>query len=183
MILNARLADGFTDDILEAIGNGMPMTFTYKVEMLENSTFWFDSLVSEITISNTVQYDPVTKTFQFSSTGKNAQPKIITRDIDLYKKLMLSVENVAVASLRELDPEETYYIRVKADLETDRFWFPFNYIFFFVPFNDVKTSWAESPPLAWKPERERAAGPAAPKTRKKRSGNPKVLDHVIRTFN
>ena len=39
------------------------------------------------------------------------------------------------------DTNEKYYIRVKANLETDRLWFPFNHLFFFLPFNDFDFGW------------------------------------------
>lgn len=182
--LNAMLIDGFSESILKAIDSGIPMTFTYKIELREISPFWIDSLVSETTVRNTVHYDPLKDVYRFSSIGKNVQNKIITRDANLYQKLMVTLENIPLISLRNLDPDQKYYVRVKADLETDRFWFPFNHIFFFVPFNNVKASWAVSSPLAWQSNRERVMGPAPSKGASlKRSGKPKILDHVLRTFN
>lgn len=181
--MSAELIDGFTEDIMEAIDSGIPMTFTYTIELREISSFWVDSLVSTNTVSNTVQYDSLKKVYRLSSSSKSFEKNIVTHDINRLRDLMLNLKNIPIASLKGLDDEERYYIRVKADLETDRFWFPLNYIFFFVPFNDVKTAWSESSPLAWQPDWERAAGPITRKVPKKKSGNPKVLDHVIRTFN
>ncbi|MFQ5671885.1 MAG: DUF4390 domain-containing protein [Nitrospinales bacterium] len=181
--IGAMLIDGFTEDIMEAIDSGIPMTFTYTIELRKISSLWIDSLVNTNVVSNTVQYDSLKKVYRISFSSKNGQSKIVTHDINRLRELMLNLRDVPIASLKKLNPEQRYYVRVKADLETDRFWFPFNYIFFFVPFNDVKTAWAESSPLAWQPTRERAAGPAIRKTPKKKSGNPKVSNHVIRTFN
>lgn len=181
--ISAALIDGFTEDILEAIDSGIPMTFTYTIELREISSFWVDSLIETHVVSNTVQYDSLKKVYRISFSRKNGQTKVVTHDINRLRELMLNLRDVPIASMKKLEPDQRYYVRVKADLETDRFWFPFNYIFFFVPFNDVKTVWAESSPLAWQPNRERAAGPIIRKTPKKKSGNPKVLNHVIRTFN
>jgi len=77
-----------------------------------------------------------------------------------------------------LDPNEKYYVRVKADLETDRFWFPFNYIFFFVPFSEFETSWAQTSPLAIDPDLELSKEANGP-IKKKRS----LSRDVIRSFN
>jgi hypothetical protein len=67
---------------------------------------------------------------------------------------------------------------VKADLETDRFWFPFNYIFFFVPFSDRETSWAQTSSLSIDPGLELSRQTAKSKKRKR-----KVSRDVIRSFN
>ncbi|MEC7641813.1 MAG: DUF4390 domain-containing protein [Nitrospinota bacterium] len=181
--MGALLVNGFSKNILEAINNGIPMTFTYTVELWRTSPLWIDNLVDHNTISNTVQYDSLKKAYRLSSVGRGVKRKVITHDINRLRQLMLRLKDIPVASMRRLDEDQQYYVRVKADLETDRFWFPFNYIFFFVPFNDVKTAWAESSPLVWKANREMAAGPTNRKASRKKSRSPKVLDHVIRTFN
>jgi len=181
--MGAMLIDGFTEDILEAIDSGIPMTFTYTIELRKSSALWIDSLVSTNVVSHTVQYDALKKVYRITLDSKSGQSKVVTHNINRLRELMLNLRDVPIASLKKLDPDERYYVRVKADMETDRFWFPFNYIFFFVPFNDVKTTWAESSPLAWQPNQERATGPATRKTAKKKSGNPKISNHVIRTFN
>ena len=65
---------------------------------------------------------------------------------------MLTLKNIPVAPLYKLDRDEQYYVRVKAEMETDEgLWFPFNYLLFFVPFNEFETAWAESPPLVLDP--------------------------------
>ena len=97
---------------------------------------------------------------------------------------MTTLKEAPIASVKRLKPDSTYYLRVKADVETDRLWFPFNHIFFFTPFNDVKTSWAESSPLVWKPAIERASRPETKKTARKKNGPIGVRSKdVIRTFN
>jgi len=134
LVMNARLVDGFTEKILEAIENGIPMGFTFEIELRKDNTLWVDSLVSSNKVRHRVQFDSLKKIYRFSESGKNVKRKIITRKESRYQKLMLTLKDIPIAPIYKLDPNEKYYVRVKADLETDRFWFPFNYIFFFVPF-------------------------------------------------
>ncbi|MBI5426994.1 MAG: DUF4390 domain-containing protein [Nitrospinae bacterium] len=179
--MDATLADGFNDSILEAIESGVPMTFTYHIELRQMETLWLDKLIGSATIENTVQYDSLKKVYRFSSSGKNVKRKVITRDKTLYQKLMLTLESIPIASAYKLKPEDNYYVRVKADLETDRLWFPFNYLLFFVPFNDFKTAWSKSSPLkimdSDSPEESFAKSPQPD------VGDSKVMNHVIRSFN
>ena len=180
VVMNARLIDGFTEKITEAIESGVPMGFTFEIELRKENTAWVDSLVSSNTIRHKIQFDPLKKAYRFSEVGKNVRRKVITRKMSRYQKLMLTLKDIPVAPLFRLNPDEKYYVRVKADLETDRFWFPFNYIFFFVPFSDFETSWAQTSPLSIDPDLELSKQAADKKSRKRKG---KVNRDVIRSFN
>ena len=178
VVINARLVDGFTEKILEAIENGVPMGFTFEIELRKANTLWMDSLVSSNKVRHRVQFDSLKKAYRFSEFGKNVKRKIITRKESRYQKLMLTLKNIPIAPIYKLDPNEKYYVRVKADLETDRFWFPFNYIFFFVPFSAFETSWAQTSPLSIDPDLELSK--QAGGSNKKRGA---ISRDVIRSFN
>ena len=180
VVMNARLIDGFTEKITEAIESGVPMGFTFEIELRKENTAWVDSLVSSNTIRHKIQFDPLKKAYRFSESGKNVRRKVITRKMSRYQKLMLTLKDIPIAPLFRLNPDEKYYVRVKADLETDRFWFPFNYIFFFVPFSDFETSWAQTSPLSIDPDLELSKQAADKKSRKRKG---KVTRDVIRSFN
>ena len=178
LVMNARLVDGFTEKILEAIENGVPMGFTFEIELRKANTLLMDSLVSSNKVRHRVQFDSLKKAYRFSEFGKNVKRKIITRKESRYQKLMLTLKDIPIAPIYKLDPNEKYYVRVKADLETDRFWFPFNYIFFFVPFSAFETSWAQTSPLSIDPDlvlSKQASG-----SNKKRRA---ISKDLIRSFN
>jgi hypothetical protein len=178
VVINARLVDGFTEKILEAIENGVPMGFTFDIELRKANTLWVDSLVSSNQVRHRIQFDSLKKAYKFSEFGKNIKRKIITRKKTRYQQLMLTLKDIPIAPIYKLDPNEKYYVRVKADLETDRFWFPFNYIFFFVPFSEFETSWAQTSPLSIDPDLELSKQASGPN---KKKGT--VSRDVIRSFN
>lgn len=180
VVVNARLLDGFTDKILEAIESGVPMGFTFEIELRKDNTVWVDSLISSNTVRHRIQFDSLKKAYRFSEVGKNVRRKVITRKTSRYQKLMLTLKDIPIAPIYRLDPNEKYYVRVKADLETDRFWFPFNYIFFFVPFSEFETSWVQTSPLSIDPDLELSKQAADEKSR---AGEGKVSRDVIRSFN
>ena len=178
VVVNARLIDGFTETIKEAIENGVPMGFTFEIELRQDNTAWIDSLISSNKVRHRVQFDSLKKMYRFSESGKNVRRNIITRKDSRYQKLMMTLQDIPIAPIYKLDPNEKYYVRVKADLETDRFWFPFNYIFFFVPFSEFETSWAQTSPLAIDPDME-----LLEKTKNLRNKKNSVSTDVIRSFN
>ena len=178
VVMNARLIDGFTEKIMEAIESGVPMGFTFEIELRKENTAWVDSLISSNIVRHKIQFDSLKKAYRFSETGKKVRRKVVTRKASRFKKLMLNLKDIPITPIYRLDPDEKYYVRVKADLETDRFWFPFNYIFFFVPFSDFETSWAQSSPLSIDPDLE-----LSKQTAKSRTRDGKASRNVIRSFN
>jgi hypothetical protein len=178
VVMNARLTDGFTEKIQEAINNGVPMGFTFEIELRKANTIWVDSLISSNKVRHRVQFDSLKKIYRFSEFGKNRKRNIVTRKKSRYQKLMLNLKDIPIAPIYKLDPNEKYYVRVKADLETDRFWFPFNYIFFFVPFSDFETSWAQTSPLAIDPDLE-----LSKEANRSHNKNRPFSKDVIRSFN
>ena len=178
VVMNARLIDGFNEKIQEAINNGVPMGFTFEIELRKANTIWMDSLVSSNKVRHRIHFDSLQKIYRFSEFGRNLKRNIITRKKARYQQLMLTLKDIPIAPIYKLDPNEKYYVRVKADLETDRFWCPFNYIFFFVPFSEFETSWAQTSPLAIDPDLELSKEANAPH---RKEGH--ISRDVIRSFN
>jgi hypothetical protein len=156
------------------------MGFTFDIELRKKNTVWVDSLINTNTIKHKIQFDHLKKSYRFSEVGKNVRRKVITHKMSRYQKLMLTLKDIPIAPIFSLNPDDKYYVRVKADLETDRFWFPFNYIFFFVPFSDFETSWAQTSPLSIDPDLELSKQAIDKKSRIRKG---KVSRTVIQSFN
>ncbi len=179
--LDAELIDAFNEKIREAIESGVAMTFTYEIELLRHSSVFGDEVVSQNKVTHTVQYNTLKKVYQFSSQGKNANRKVTTKSMEKYQQLMLTLKDIPIAHIFKLDPEEKYYARVKAEMEAEGLWFPFNYLLFFVPFNEFETSWTQSTPLTVK--MDPAFGLEASQKKSKPAIPAKGVADGIRSFN
>jgi hypothetical protein len=91
VVVNARLVDGFTEKIQEAIENGVPMGFTFEIELRQDNTAWVDSLISSNKVRHRVQFDSLKKMYRFSELGKNVRRNIITRKESRFQQLMLTL--------------------------------------------------------------------------------------------
>lgn len=179
--VNAELMDAFNEKIKEAIEGGVAMTFTYEIELLKQSSVFGDEVVSENKVTHTVQYDTLKKVYQFTSQGKNVNRKVTTKSMEKYQQLMLTLKDIPIAHVFKLDPNEQYYARVKAEMEADGLWFPFNYLLFFVPFNEFETSWTRSTPLTIK--MDPAFGMEASQNKSKPALPAQGIANGIRSFN
>ena len=46
VVINARLMDGFTNSISQAVESGVPISFTFEIELRQQNPMWADTLVS-----------------------------------------------------------------------------------------------------------------------------------------
>ena len=183
VVINARLVEGFTADIEEAVENGIPLTFTFEAELRQANSLWNDTLISSNTIKHVIKYNSLKQVYRFTETGKGVKRKIATRNKLKSRKMMLTLSNIPIASARRILSNEKYYVRIKASLETDSFWFPFNELFFFLPFNNFNTAWAESSPLSINLDLDFVKTGRNNKKGHKNKINFEGTNHVVRSFN
>lgn len=150
LVLNAALQNGFSENIIEAIKSGVPVAITYTVVLKTKTPFFFDKKVAVRTIKRSVEYDTLTEEYSLSKiSGKQTKTKI-TSDFDEVLETMTMLQSIPLILTKDLNKEKKYYAMVKARLSSERSWFPFNYILFFVPFLNFDTSWENSSPFAFK---------------------------------
>ena len=183
VVINARLVEGFTDSIEEAVEDGIPITFTFEAELRQVNSLWNDTLISSNTIKHIIKYDSLKQVYRFTELGKGVKRKIATRNKQNSQKMMLTLSNIPIASVRRIVSNEKYYVRIKANLETDSFWFPFNELLFFLPFNNFNSAWAESSPLSIDPDLGFARATRNNKMRRQNKSNSERTNHVVRSFN
>ena len=183
VVINARLVEGFTADIEEAVENGIPLTFTFEAELRQANSLWNDTLVSSNLIKHVIKYDSLKQVYRFTETGKGVRRKIATRNKQKSQKMMLTLSNIPITSARRIVSNEKYYVRIKASLETDSFWFPFNELLFFLPFNNFNTAWAESSPLSIDPDLDFVKTGRINKKGRKNKVDFEGTNHVVRSFN
>ena len=183
VVINARLLEGFTDSIEEAIESGVPITFIFDVELRQVNDFWKNTLINTNKISHTIKYDSLKKVYRFTELGKGVKRKIATRNKQKYQRMMLTLDNIPISSARRLNFNEKYFVRIKASLEMDRFWFPFNHLFFFLPFDSFNAAWTESSPLSIDPDLAFARDNSNLKDRNRNKSILRGTKDVVRSFN
>ncbi|MBM4270635.1 MAG: DUF4390 domain-containing protein [Deltaproteobacteria bacterium] len=135
----ARVQNCFTKKMQSAILAGVPTTFTFFLELYQERKYWIDMRVASIIVKQTIKYDNVKKIFYVSSEGDHQQT--VFQDFNSAKRAMADINGIAVASLADLQRDETYYVMIKAKLDTIRLPMHMEYILFFVSLWDFETDW------------------------------------------
>lgn len=130
----------FTKDMEEAILAGIPVTFTFLLELYQERKYWLDKKESYLKVKHTIKYDNVKKTFYVSFTENGGKP-VAFSDFDEAKEAMADVNGIIITPLNLLRRDRQYYIRVKAQMDKVRLPLHIKHILFFVSMWDFETDW------------------------------------------
>ena len=102
----------FTADAGDVLKTGLPLTFTFIVELRRPSAL-LDRTITSTTLASSVKYDNLTRDYQVS---KQQEGRIMsserTSDESTMRRWATSFESVSLDSAEKLEPNVEYYVRV-----------------------------------------------------------------------
>ena len=115
VVVTVELADAYTTEVREAISSGLRTTFTYTVELRLDVPVWIDRTIATAVVSNTVQYDNLTRRHNVQRTldGRVEQARV-TEDESIVRQSMTTFERLPLFRTSSLEPNREYYVRVRA---------------------------------------------------------------------
>jgi hypothetical protein len=125
VLVTFELEDGVTENIQAAIHSGLRTTLTYTVELRLEVPAWVDRTIAETVVSNSVQYDNLTRRHSVSRTidGRVEDAKV-TEDEALVRQWLTSLQRLPLFRTSQLEPNREYYVRVlvRAQPGNQSFW-------------------------------------------------------------
>src|SRR3972149_6265685 len=137
IFVSFRAGDAFNEDIMHAIRTGLEVTFRYNVELKRPRGIWPDGQVARRLISATVTYDNLTKRYKLTREidGKIDATEVVA-DAETMRRFMTRFESLRLFELAELEPNDSYYVRVKGVMRERN-------LLLLIPW-DVGTGWKEA---------------------------------------
>jgi len=144
LLLYCRAKNCFNEEMNRAILSGIETTFTFRVEFYKKTHLWFDEKLADLRIHHTIKYSALKRQFVVTiGDGRSGKESFTLREFYKAKALLSELNGIELASLAGLDPEATYRLRIKAELNKVRLPFYLHYILFFVSLWDFETEWHE----------------------------------------
>ena len=137
--LFATVTECFTDDMLEGVRNGIPLTFRFDIRLHKIRTNWFDSEIVEHKINHTLSYDPLKEIYQVAFAEKD-HPET-TRSLEEAKKMMADINGLTLCPLDTLHAGSPYSLSIKATLVENTFPFSIHSIIPFTSLWNFETDW------------------------------------------
>lgn len=125
VLVSLEIADGYTDEVRDAIASGLRTSFTFEVELRMVVVGWVDRTIATAVISISDDYDNLTRRHSLSrSVDGRIDESLVTEDEEVVKDWLTSVVRVPLCATTELEPNREYYVRVSAQNRPQRS-FPF----------------------------------------------------------
>jgi hypothetical protein len=137
-----RILNCFNSSMEEAILSGVPTTFRIRVVLERPGLSILNAPILDLTLERTVEYDILRNEF-IVTLPEHAERVRVTGSLEEVSRWMSDVKNLPIIPLSRLHKDETYQLRLKAELSKIRLPFFFRYILFFVSLWDFETDWRQ----------------------------------------
>ena len=115
VLVSFELTDGYTPEVKEAVHSGLKTTFTYTVELRQDVPAWVDRTIATSVITNTVQYDNLTRRATLTRTlDGHVESTETTQDEAVMRQWMTTFQKMPLFKTAELEQNREYYVRVRA---------------------------------------------------------------------
>lgn len=140
LLLFCTIKNSFTPKMIEGVQNGIPVTFTFLVELERIVNNWLDSTLVDMSLHHTLTYDPVKEKYRVTLSEKEGNP-VTTDSLDEAIETMSELNGFKVIPRSELEPDAPYALHVKATLAEKTLPLNMHYIVPFISLWNFETDW------------------------------------------
>lgn len=139
--LEARLQLILSDDALEALNSGVPLTIALDFEVIRVRGLWLDSLDATLTFTYELEYRPLSQRYIVRNINSGNQESFAT----LYSALnnLGRIQGLPVVDDALLDSESRYRLRLRARLSTKQYPAALRLLFFWRSQWQLESDWYE----------------------------------------
>jgi hypothetical protein len=115
VFVSFEVADGYAEDVRDAISSGLRTTFSYDVELRMIVRGWVDRTIATAVVGTSDQYDNLTRRHRLVRTidGRVAE-SVVTEDEAVVRQWLTTLNRLPLCETSKLDPNRDYYVRISA---------------------------------------------------------------------
>jgi uncharacterized protein DUF4390 len=104
----------FTTESRDVVKSGLPLTFTYEIDLRRPSSIWFDRTLGSTVVSATAKFDNLTGVYQVTKQqdGRVVSSSTTSKD-DEMQVWTTAFEDVPVRVTEQLESNAEYYFQVR----------------------------------------------------------------------
>ncbi len=140
LLFFGELKNSLTSEMIEGLHSGIPVQFSFFVELEKVKPNWPDAELTSIEFSHSLSYDTLKQLYTVE-TGELSQKTHTVKTLEEALTLINEINGLKIVRLNELEPDQTYRLRVKADLYKKTLPLSLHSVIPFVSWWDLKTDW------------------------------------------
>ncbi|RJX33083.1 MAG: DUF4390 domain-containing protein [Desulfurivibrio sp.] len=144
LLVYFSLENAFTAEMEKGIENGIPVTFSYFIELYQLSAGETEKKIAGKAFDHTLKYDPLKQEYTVDMEERKVSP-ITFKSFGEAKTAMTDIHDLPLAGLAMLESEGRYLVQVKAKLAKKTLPMNFQYIIPFWQLWKFETDWHPLP--------------------------------------
>jgi hypothetical protein len=118
VFVSFEVAEGYTDDVRDAISSGLRTTFSYDVELRMVAHGWVDPRIATAVISTSDRFDNLTRRHTLTRmVDGRQQDSTTTEDEATVRQWLTTLDKIPICRTSKLDPNRDYYVRISARVQ------------------------------------------------------------------
>lgn len=140
LILFATVKDSFTQEMLSGLRSGIPVQFSFFVELYRKQDGNYKTQVARREFRHTMSYDTLKESYTVE-LGENNSKVLANKSLGEARALMSEINGFEVIELDKLIPDSTYRLRLRAELYEKTLPMGLHRVFPFLSWWDLETKW------------------------------------------
>jgi hypothetical protein len=140
LLLFGELRNSLNEEMIEGLHNGIPVRFSFFVELEKDRANWFDEQLVSLEFTHTLTYDTLKETYVVD-TEENARRRRTALTLEEAALVLNEINGLKIIELERLVPDSKYRLQIKADLHKKTLPLSLHTIIPFVGWWDVNTDW------------------------------------------
>ena len=140
LLIFLNVEGAFTEKMTEALHSGVPITFTFYINLYGSRNLWLDKNIASIEVNHKLKYDSLKKEYVLKRSWRKNEPLVMDSLKDA-QNMMCKLDSIVLTKLDRLKKGEQYQIRTKAELTKKTLPLNLHYVLFFVSLWDFETDW------------------------------------------
>jgi Domain of unknown function (DUF4390) len=140
LLLFGVIKNDKSNELEQALHSGIPMHFTFFIELFRTRDNWPDEELAAIEFSHTLKYDTLKENYQLEIEEQKHR-KATFETLDEAMQVMNDINGLKVIELTKLQPDSSYELRMKAELYEKTLPMNLHYVIPFISMWDMETDW------------------------------------------
>jgi len=140
LLVFAVLKNSFTPEMIQGLHSGIPVHFSFFLELVQKGKSWTDKKLVSLKFMHTLTYDTLKEIYRVDLEETQTNGSTYTSLIKA-RKAVNEINNLKLIKLAQLQPDNTYLLRIKAELYKKTLPMNLHYLLPFLSWWDIETDW------------------------------------------
>ena len=142
-LLDANVIYAFSDEALEALDNGVPLTLLVHIQVRRAAAWIWEDSVADIQLRYAIRYKPLSQRYEVYRLPGQEGRSFVGRDAAL--AALGEMRNLHLVDANRLTPGEAYEVQIKVELDIEELPLPLRPIAYLRSAWKLGSSWTKWP--------------------------------------